>query len=188
MTQTDSKQWFCIRAKTKREHMAACLLAARHGIDVFCPRITLMRKTRLGPKNFTEALFPGYLFARIELATEQRKVAAAQNILGPVSFGSHTPAIPDEVIETLRHKFPTNQKLQAPSPILRPGDAVEIIAGSFYGQNATIDSIDPQSDRALLLIDFLGRQVPIQVPRRQLIKNHATREAYPKNLLATQTS
>lgn len=181
-------QWFCLRTKPKREHIAAAILAGRFAIEVFSPRISFVRKTRLGySKTFTEALFPGYCFARFDLFSEQHKVAGSQHIQGLVRFGNHIPPICPAIISHLRQQFAQNQQLKLHSPQLCQGDLVEIISGSLYGQKGIIRNFDPDSDRASLLIEFLGRQVSIHAPRQHLLKQNTHHETYPKALLVGHT-
>ena len=83
----DSAHWFCLRSQTKREHIAAALLEAIDGIHVFCPRIRVYRKTKLGKKQFTEALFPAYLFAKFNALQHYRQVIHTAGVSGIVGSG-----------------------------------------------------------------------------------------------------
>src|SRR5258705_250702 len=60
------RAWFCLRARSKHEHIAARHLQQMTDVEVFLPRIRFRRKTRQGPAWVTEALFPNYLFARFD--------------------------------------------------------------------------------------------------------------------------
>ena len=60
----EAKEWFCLRTQTKREHIAAAILDRLDEVEVFCPRISQVKKTRAGKKRFVEAMFPGYIFGR----------------------------------------------------------------------------------------------------------------------------
>jgi hypothetical protein len=57
MTDPQNELWYCLKAKTKREHIAAKILRAKENLTVFSPRISLIKQTVRGPKTFTEALF-----------------------------------------------------------------------------------------------------------------------------------
>jgi len=184
MNNTETTQWYCLKAKTKREHIAAYLLNANFDMEVFAPRISMQRKTASGNKRFTEALFPGYCFARFNRDTDQRKVVHAQDIRGLVSFGQHVPAISDDTLESLRRQFPADQKIEASTAPLKPGEVVEIIAGTLFGQNAVLTDIDEHSDRVALLIDFLGRDVRIGMSKHHILKPSNGLNAYPQALLA----
>ena len=40
----EPKEWFCLRTQTKREHIAAAILDRLDEIEVFCPRISQIKK------------------------------------------------------------------------------------------------------------------------------------------------
>src|SRR5262249_43854978 len=91
-TESGRVAWYCLRSQPKHEHIAAAHLRIL-GVNVFCPRIRFKRKTRLGIVWVTEAMFPGYLFARFELAEMHRKVTYAHGVSGIVRFADRYPAI-----------------------------------------------------------------------------------------------
>jgi len=79
--------WYCLRSQPKHEHIAAAHLRQTPGIEVFCPRIRIQRKTRRGLKWFVEAMFPNYLFARFDRTQNQTLVRYSPGISGIVHFG-----------------------------------------------------------------------------------------------------
>ena len=106
MTDPQNELWYCLKAKTKREHIAAKILRAKENLTVFSPRISLIKQTVRGPKTFTEALFPGYVFCKFCSVSHSRKVQYSQNIIGIVKFGEKIPTIPEEVISKLQKSLP----------------------------------------------------------------------------------
>ena len=84
--------WFCLKAQTKREHIAADHLRQIVGVTVFLPRVRFQRKTVRGLAWFTEALFPGYVFARFDFQQLFRQVNHAPGVRGIVHFGGAFPA------------------------------------------------------------------------------------------------
>ena len=59
--------WYCLHAQPRHESIAARALRQREEVEVFCPRIRFRRPRAGGQMWMTEALFPGYLFARLDL-------------------------------------------------------------------------------------------------------------------------
>ncbi len=102
--QTDSAEpaWYCLRSQPKHEHIAAAHLRLLEGVTVFCPRIRFKRPTRQGLVWVTEAMFPGYLFARFELAEMHRQVRYAHGVSGIVRFADQYPTIEEEALAQLR--------------------------------------------------------------------------------------
>ena len=95
--------WFCLRAAGRREHLAALNLARRNAIEAFAPRIRVRRELRAGGvRTVTEALFPGYLFARFQYPAQVRHVVSTTDVLGVVAFGGPPPRLDDATIAHLR--------------------------------------------------------------------------------------
>src|SRR6266404_863420 len=132
---TCESAWFCIRTQPKHEHIAAAHLRNEAGIEVYLPRIRFKRSTRRGPKWFTDALFPNYLFARFDLPSCVRRVHHTRGVRGVVHFGDEWPAVPANAIEELRATVGSDH-IHVISEELRPGDAVQISGGVFHGLTA----------------------------------------------------
>ena len=98
-------EWHCLRTQTKREHIAAALLDRLENVEVYCPRISQVKKTRSGKRRFTEALFPGYIFARFCFHTDSRQVVHSQGITRMVQLGERR-VIPEHIIADLKASLP----------------------------------------------------------------------------------
>lgn len=184
MEDTQTKHWYCIKAKIKREHIAARMLRSRANFEVFCPRITITKKTIRGPKPFTEALFPGYLFCRFNFEDSSRLVSFSQDIKGIVRFGDKIPTVPDATLEQLRAALP-QETVEVKPPDIQEGELAEIIQGCFQGESGKVIKIEAASDRVNLLIEFLGHQVRIQVPAENLINLKPAQPGVSLGLQAT---
>jgi transcriptional antiterminator RfaH len=166
--------WFCVRSQPKHEHIAALHLAKEPDLEVYLPRIRFKRATRRGPVWFTEALFPNYLFVRFDLAGCLRKVCHARGVRGVVHFGHRWPMIPGAVIEEMRRAIGGNQ-VHVISDDLKPGEAVRIAGGAFHGLRAIITRVIPSRERAAVLLEFLGRQTTVELPKEALIREEDER-------------
>src|SRR5438046_673872 len=167
--------WFCLRAQPKHEHIAAAHLRKEPDIEVYLPRIRFRRSTRQGPVWFTEALFPNYLFARFDLATCLRKVHHARGVSGVVHFGEQWPRLPDAVIEELRATVGAEQ-VHVVREELEPGDRVLISGGAFHDLQAVVTRVMPGSDRVAVLLEFLGRQSSVELPRKTVLLEEKSRK------------
>ncbi len=153
------EEWFCLRTQTKREHIAATMLRNLHRVETYCPRISQIKKTRTGKKRFTEAMFPGYLFARFDLAREYRRIIHTQGVTGLVENGDRR-AVPEAVIADLQASLP-EAVIEVPDPSLEPGAEVEFVAGSLKGLNGTVLARLPAGTRVQVLLEFLGREITV---------------------------
>ena len=163
-------RWYCLRSKTKREHVAAAHLAEAGGAaEVFCPRIRFRKATRRGKVWWVEAMFPGYFFARFALAERKRFVLATQGVTGIVHFGEEIPEVPGALVEELRRAVPEEDAtLELRSQAL-PGDEVEIAGGPLRGQKGQVMEVLPARERVRVLIEFLGNDHPVDLDLLDLI-------------------
>ncbi len=168
-TETKRKEWFCVCAQPKHEHIAAGHLRQMEEVDVFLPRIRFKRPTRLGMAWVTEALFPGYLFAAFNWELDFRRVQHASGVRGIVHFGENWPIIPRQTIETLR-ELVGDTELHTISHEFSPGDAVAIADGSLCGLQAVVSRVMPSGERVAVLMEILGQQTVVEVTATSIIK------------------
>ena len=168
--------WFCLKSQPKHEHIAAAHLRQNSTVEVFLPRIRFKRATRQGTAWATEALFPGYLFARFDWQTSLRLVQHSRGVRGVVHFGERWPAIPEEIIRELQQSIGTTGLRIIPESFA-PGDEVEITEGAMRGLRAIVTRVLPGRERIAVLMEFLGRQTMIELPRHFLIKEGDERAA-----------
>jgi transcriptional antiterminator RfaH len=162
--QTESAEpaWYCLRSQPKHEHIAAAHLRLLEGVTVFCPRIRFKRPTRQGLVWVTEAMFPGYLFARFELAEMHRQVRYAHGVSGIVRFADQYPTIEEEALAQLRGHTDTADVKEI-SYALCEGDQVRIVGGAFVGLEAVVTQVLSAKERVKILMDFLGRKMEAEV-------------------------
>lgn len=162
------KAWFCVRSKPKHEHIAGSHLL-KNGFDVLVPRIRYQQRWSGGVRRVTEALFPGYLFARFDFHESFRQVASSPEVIGVVHFGTHWPAIPNAVIEEL-NRVVGQDNIIVVNQSLEVGDPVRIVSGKFEGLEAVVHHVMPGRQRVDLLMSFLGTEVCVQVGADMIAK------------------
>jgi transcriptional antiterminator RfaH len=160
-TNNSTQEWFCLRAQTKREHIAAAILERIDEVEVFCPRVSQVKKTRAGKKRFVEAMFPGYLFAKFHYQTHARQVIHSQGITQMVELGERR-VIPKHIIEELRASLPEGI-IEAPDLSIEPGAEIELVTGSLKGINGKVLAQLPAKNRIQVLLEFLGREITVEV-------------------------
>lgn len=158
---SNQRQWFCLRTQTKREHIAAAILDRMEEVEVFCPRVSQVKKTRSGKKRFVEAMFPGYFFAKFHYYTHCRQVVHSQGVTRMVELGDRR-VIPEQIIEDLKASLPEGV-IEAPDPSIEPGAEIEFVTGSLKGLNGKVLAQLPAKNRIQILLDFLGREITVDV-------------------------
>jgi len=170
-SQTDSRElaWYCLRAQPKHEHIAAAHLRLLEEVTVFCPRIRFKRATRQGLAWVTEAMFPGYLFARFELGEMHRQVGYAHGVTSIVRFGDRYPTIDEGALVQLQdHTGGTEVK--EVDYRLSQGDEVKIAEGAFAGLEAVVTQVLSAKQRVKVLMDFLGRKMEAEVEHSSVLR------------------
>jgi transcriptional antiterminator RfaH len=162
--------WFCLRSQVKHEHIAAAHLR-KLNIEVLNPRIRFKRLTKYGVAPVTEAMFPGYLFARFDLRTCLPRVQYAPGVKHVVHFGARWPKVPDAVIEDIRRRLGHEELHEVPDELV-PGQTVQIAVGAFHGLEAVISQVLPGRQRVLVLLDFLGRQATVELETNNVVRKN----------------
>ncbi len=160
--QGGSAAWYCVRSKTKLEHVAAGSLRQVPDVEVFAPRLRFRKTTRRGQVWFVEALFPGYVFARFDWATQFRVVQYARGVTGVVHFGARPAQVPAAVMDELRRTM-DDRELRVIAPALAVGEEVQVLAGPLAGLQVVVQQLLPARERVKVLLEFLGRRVEAEV-------------------------
>lgn len=173
-------EWYCVRTKSKSEHIAAAHLRQLRDVEVFCPRIRYVKSTRRGKVWFTEALFPGYLLVKFDLRDSLRAVSSAHDVTKVVRFGEDYPAIGGEMVEELKSEV-DSEGLVTIADVLEPGVAVEVMEGPMMGMKAVVKRLLPAKARVQILLEILGRTSEVEVAQASLLS-----EKKPRDSLATK--
>lgn len=171
--------WFCVRTKPKAEHIAGRHLQRYALLDeVFCPRIRYEKPTARGKVWFTEALFPGYLFARFCLRDSLRAVNATPSVSGVLRFAEDYPTIDPAFLEQLRAEFPEEEDcVRVIAPDIAPGDEVVVGEGALAGLRTVVTRVLPGAERIRILMEWLGEEREVEVSRRAVSRPGAIRSA-----------
>ena len=161
--------WYVLRAVPKKEHLAAAMIRGYEDVEVFCPRIRYSKRTRRGKVKFVEPLFPTYLFVRADLRTTYRRLMATMGVTGLVAYGDVVPTVPESLIAELRAEMAGEELHDVPDAAIRPGQTVTLLEGPFKNWQAIVSGVIAAKDRVLLLLDFLGRTLEVQVRAEDLL-------------------
>lgn len=164
----DEPLWFCLKARPKREHLAAAGLRKQLAIDCFSPRLKFRKMTRRGAVWYVEAMFPGYLFGRFVYSQQHRSAEHSPGIQKIVQFGSQIPTVDAEMIATLRQSTGESEVITF-DPEIRVGDTIEIVEGPFQGVQALVTRLLPAKERIRVLLEFLGRTVETDVAAPEVL-------------------
>jgi len=160
--------WYCARTKPKHDHIAAANVRKNLGLQVFHPQLRVERATKRGVVHIVEPLFPCYIFVRCLLEDSLDDLQYTPGISSLVRFGNGIPKVPDSVVEELQECFESTEPMTVQDH-LSPGSEVLVMEGAFAGMNAVVLRLLPARQRVQVLLDFLGRPTPVEVPRTSVV-------------------
>jgi transcriptional antiterminator RfaH len=155
--------WYAVQTKPRQEAIAELHLQRQH-FETYLPQILLRKRKREKWTKIVEPLFPRYLFIRIDPSEHNlAPVRSTRGVTGLVRFGDRVTPVPDSAIDYLRQtENPETRRHHAEDWPHRSGDAVRVLEGPFKGLTGVFQAATAD-DRALLLIDLLGRQSSVNV-------------------------
>lgn len=168
--QDNNLLWYCIKSRPKQEHLTARSLRTDVQIEVFCPSIRFQRPRGTGKMWVTEALFPGYLFARFQHFDTSRHVRATRGVSQIVGFGGVPSVLPDAIIMDLR-EFVTEEDTVTIQPHISAGEEVNVINGIFCGIRAVVTRVLPARQRITILLELLGGVREVEVSITDVLPN-----------------
>lgn len=168
--QENHANWFAVYTKPRQEQIALENLQ-RQGFDCFLPMAINPYQRRSQKKLRIEALFPRYLF--LNAVADQQSLGPVRSTRGVctlVRFGMDLAHIPETIIRAIRSRCDTNTGLVRLDPVpVMPGDKVKVFDGPLAGVSGLFQACSGEQ-RALLLIEFMGRQTRVVVDRILLQK------------------
>jgi transcriptional antiterminator RfaH len=156
----DATAWYVIRSKPRREEYAQDQLR-RRGVLTFLPRILEPARCRLEP--VVGPLFPGYLFARLCLASQFTRVIWTPGVRSLVAFGEEPTPVDPAVIQFIQERCGAAGIVQA-LPTFHHGDCVRVKTGPMEGLVGIVDGSVSAQRRVQVLMELLRRRTRVSVP------------------------
>jgi transcriptional antiterminator RfaH len=165
------KRWYAVHSKPRQEAVAEQHLQ-NQGFSTYLPKISVRKQRRGRWVKVVEPLFPRYLFIQCDPDRDNTApVRSTRGAVGMVRIGSELRPVPDEVIDFLKQaEDDDEQARQDDSWPHEPGDRVKVLEGPFAGLEGVYR--EPVAEnRAILLLEILGRETPITVEMQSLSPN-----------------
>lgn len=166
----NERAWYVVQSYSGMEQAAKRNLERRivslnmedYIFRVLIPETTRFEKKKNGElKEVVEKVYPGYIFVDMIVTDESwfvvRNTPMVTGFLGSSGGGAKpVPLPPEEIIPILRDcGIEIEYNLE-----FKVGDQVNVVAGPFAGQVATVETIDYDNQKVTVLVDFFGRQTP----------------------------
>lgn len=98
----ENRRWYCLQCRPKREHITSAALRQRADTEVLYPRIRQIRGKGGRVVTSTDAMFPGYLFARFDLMQTAPDLPQIPGFLAVVEYRDRCAEINGLVIGALK--------------------------------------------------------------------------------------
>lgn len=159
--QDGSDAWLVIHTRPKQEFRALQHLQ-NQSYTCYLPTVQAVKPLRGKLTACSEPLFSRYIFVRVNPSSCRiTSLASTRGVSKLVSFGGRFATVPDEMIEAL----------QKTAPVVRipfsTGDPVRVKVGSLADLEG-IYRLPRGDERAIVLINFLGRYQHISIKFEQL--------------------
>lgn len=172
-------KWYVLKVQTNREKSIKENLdrrMKRDGMESYFGQIVIptekVVETKGGKRKVIERkLYPGYLFLQMLLNDESwymvRDTTGVGDFTG--SGGVPTPMDDADISKLVRieqaHEEPAKIKIQ-----FARGEAVKIKEGAFENFEGTIESINEETGKIVVLIEIFGRPTPVDLEYWQVEK------------------
>jgi transcription termination/antitermination protein NusG len=156
----DVEQWYAIGTRARHEQVARNQLVSKH-IETFLPTVTRWSRWKDRRKQVAWPLFPGYCFARFDLADRQ-SVLTCQGVAGIVSFDGQPVPVPEVEINSVRLLIAGPLAFD-PCPLLTEGAPVMISAGPLQGVVGRLLSKDFHHATVVLSVGLIAQALRVEV-------------------------
>lgn len=157
--------WYLIQTKPRQEARAEEHLV-RQQFECYRPTQPPGRTPKTRRVN-SEALFPGYLFIRMDLSNSWYPIRSTRGVARVVSFGGHPCPVPEALIGQIRQR----SLIPAAASAFVHGDAVRVRTGA--GELQGIFLSDDGEERAVILLTLMQRQQRVVLPLGSLARQVA---------------
>ena len=161
------EHWYALYTKPYKEHHVSSILESK-GFETYLPTI----QVRKNDKRKTEPFFSCYLFVRMDPAAAFPSVHWTPGLRRVVSFTGQPAAVPDDAISLIQRRLAEMGELDYSGCRFKSGERVVIKDRAFQDFEAVFDRALSNRDRAVVLVDLLGRWTRCEVDVSCLDKLH----------------
>jgi transcriptional antiterminator NusG len=158
---SELQAWFALRVRSNHEQVAALHLRSR-GYEEFSPSYKVERQWSDRKKTTEQALFPGYVFCRLN-PNDRLPVLTVPGVIGMVGFGDGPTSIPEEEVGRVRSLLNSGLVVM-PWPFLKVGETVLIERGPLAGVEGILQEVKGKC-RIVVSINLLQRSVSSEIDR-----------------------
>lgn len=173
----DGRHWYVVHCYSGYENKVRHNLEQRiesmsmkdYIFDVVVPTEEEIEVKEGKRRTIERRVFPGYILVNMKMTEESWYVV--RNTPGVTSFvgmgNDPTPLRPEEVSQIIK-------RMEADAPRIkvtfRQGERVRIVDGPFNDFRGTVDEIDMERAKVRVMVNFFGRETPVELDFLQVEK------------------
>ncbi len=162
------QNWYVIRTKAGDENRAERNLLNQE-IETFLP-LFKNHYYRNGKMIETiKPLFPGYLFAKLDLGLHFTKVRWTRGVSRILGNREGPVPISEQVVLTIRGRVGKDNLIELKDEI-KEGDLVQVTSGPLKHLIGVFQKRMSGKDRVKILLNLIGVDVPVQISKWQIHK------------------
>lgn len=150
--------WAVVQTESQREHLARQWLM-RKSYETYMPRIKQRKRAAL--------LFPTYLFVRI--VDRWYPVRWTPGVLRLLMSGEEPAHLSESIVDQIKNREVGGFVRLPKAPKLERGARVRVLTGRFVGKIGLYEGMGPK-DRERVLLELLGRMVPVELAKGDQIE------------------
>jgi len=154
-------EWYAVRVRTRAETTVNQVLRSRD-IETLCPTYKSSRIYSDRVKNVEQALFPGYLFCRINWS-DRLPILSTPGVDSIVGFGREPHPVDPLEMQALQAVLRAGL-LAHPHKYLRVGQRVRVEAGPLANMEGILVAAKNEF-RLVLSVSLLQRSISVEVDR-----------------------
>ena len=171
MDSSKTEEWFVLTTKPKSEHRAVENLTSQ-GIEVYFPKVKQLKKRQGKKVTLQEALFPNYLFVKLDTQTSNFNAVRSTRCVGNfVRFGLNYGKVSNKFITDLTNELEKQEKdtnLETLTKVNK-GEKIMVSQGPLSGLNGVFQCKDGL-ERSILLLNILGKENKVVIENNHFEK------------------
>ena len=158
------KRWYVAHTHPNNEQRAIINLQ-RQGFEIYMPQYLTQRRHARKVEMVTRPLFPRYIFIWTDPKIDPwRSINSTYGVSNIVAQGDAPQAVPDGIVDSLKSQEDPAGVIKPAPNIFYPGQRLEVLAGPMAMRIGYFQRVS-DTERVILLLDLLGREVNVTIPR-----------------------
>jgi len=168
MNDQTQMNWFVVRTKAGDENRANANLLNQE-IETFLPLFKARHLRGVKMVRTIKPLFPGYLFARLDLDLHYARVKWTRGVSRILGNREGPVSISQAVVQTIRDRLGKDNLIELEDE-LKEGDLVQVVSGPLKDLLGVFQRRMSGKDRVRVLLNLIGVDVPVQMSKWQIHK------------------